>query len=448
MSQRVALERRVATGVIAWHPRLRSSRSAWALAFLGGLLVLWVWLAFEAIVNSPGPNGAVFGVDFSHTYAAIQLLSTGHNPYDVQSLSRVQHAVMARYGLPVQPRSLSVLVGTSTFFLFILEPLRTVPYQTAAIAWMLGTYAFMGFAFLAVVRQLGWSRRGLPTVLFLASPVVVIATYDGNTISVVFAGIAGGFALLRRHPFLAGVLLSLAIVKFPVALPIVGLIVLFHTPRKRWVGGGLLVAFLCRQVLTLALLGKQYESWRVGSLLGFSHSMPTQPNVSSLSGLYAQLLPETARLVLEVLSVGLAGAMTLVFWWRTRHEPTLPLLRTGWLWFVWLIATPYAHYIDEMLLVIPVLALIGYDGRRISRPLSVSVLYLLGLSILLYSWTPMHMQLLWAPLAVCACCFGLVSFRYSRGDIEWRDSDSVHVGARDVVRGIPRVVEHALHAAG
>jgi Glycosyltransferase family 87 len=448
MSQRVALERRVATRVIAWRPRLRSSRSAWALAFLGGLLVLWVWLAFEAIVNSPGPNGAVFGVDFSHTYAATQLLSTGHNPYDVQSLSNVQHAVMARYSLPVQQRSPSVLVGTSAFFLMILQPLRFVPYQTAAAAWMLCTYAVMGFAILALLRHMEWSRRGIPALFFLASPAVVIATYDGNTISVVFAGIAGGFVLLRRHPFIAGILLSLGVIKFPVALPMVGLLVLFQAPHKRWVVSGFFAAFLSRQLLPVVMLGPKVEAWWLNSVMNFSHTMPGQPNVSSLSGLYAQLLPQGARLGLETASVALAGAATLAFWWKVRHESTVPLARTGWLWFVWLIATPYAHYIDEMLLIIPVLALLGRDGRRISSLLSITVLYLLGLSILLYSWTPMRMQLLWVPLALCACCFGLISYRYSRGDIEWRDSDSVHVGARDVVRGIPRVVEHALHAAG
>jgi Glycosyltransferase family 87 len=448
MSQRVALERRVATGAIAWQPRLQSSRSAWALVLLVGLLMLWVWLALEAVLTSPGPNAAVFGVDFSHTYVASWLLTHSNNPYDVNSLSAAQHTLIGGQGLPIQPRSSVVLTGTSAFFLWLLQPLNAVPYQTAAIAWMLCTFSMVGLVFLALLRHLGWSRRGLPAILFLASPPVVLATFYGNTISIVFAGFASGFMLLRRHPFIAGILLSLAVLKLPVALPLVGLLVLFHAPHKRWVVGGFLAAFLSRQVFTIALLGQQYESWRIANLMSFSHSMPTQPNVSSLSGLYAQLLPETARLVLEAVSVGVAGAMTLVFWWKTRHESSLPLLRTGWLWFIWLIATPYAHYIDEMLLVIPVLALVGCHGRRITKPLSVCTLYLLILSLLLYSWTPMRMQLLWVPLALCACCFGLISYRYSRGDIEWRDSDSVHVGARDVVRGIPRVVEHALHAAG
>ena len=440
MSQRITVERRFALMARAGRPRVQFSKSTWALGFLCGLLLLWVWLAIEAIITSPGPNGAVFGVDFSHTYAAVRLLSAGHDPYDLHSIANVQHAVMASYGLPVQPRSPSVLVGTSSFFLLILLPLNAAPYQTAAIAWMLCTYALIGLVFLALLRHLGWSRRGIPAVLFLASPAVVVTTYDGNTLSVVFAGFAGGFALLRRHPFVAGILLSVAVIKLPVALPLVGLLVLFHAPQKRWVIGGFLSAFLSRQVLAAVVLGPRYEGWWLGSMVNFSRTMPGQPNVASLSGLYAQLLPETTRLGMEALSVGIAAAATLAFWWKVRHEPTLPLLRTGWLWFVWLVATPYAHFIDEMLLVIPVLALIGRDGLQITRPLSVCVLYLLGLSILLYSWTPMHMQLLWVPLVVCAAFFGLVAVRHSGDTADSFDGARPHIQAERARTEVPALL--------
>jgi len=89
----------------------------------------------------------------------------------------------------------------------------------------------------------------------------------------------------------------------------------------------------------------------------------------------------------------------------------VPLQKTGWLWFLWMLATPYAHFIDEIVLVIPVLALIGVNGRHVTRPTSVVVLYLLGLSIWLFSWTPMNVQLLWAPLVLCGGCFALAAYR-------------------------------------
>jgi hypothetical protein len=113
---------------------------------------------------------------------------------------------------------------------------------------------------------------------------------------------------------------------------------------------------------------------------------------------------------------------------------------------VWLIAIPYAHFIDEMLLIVPVIALLGRDGRWISRPVSVGVLYLLGLSILLYSWTPMHMQLLSLPLAVCAGLFGFISYRSSRGETAWLEPGPVETRAGPTFSGRVVAAEYAFNA--
>ncbi len=376
--------------------------SAWALFVLFGLLLLWVWLAIDAFGDGTGPNGVGFGVDFSHTYTAVHVLSTRHNPYDSHSLSITQHVLLSRYGVPVQPPSHAVLVGTSAFFLWLLQPIDHFSYPLVAIAWMLTTYAFVGLAFLALLRHFGWRRRGLPTAIFLATPAVVLGTYYGNMISLAFVGIAGGIPLLRRYPLLAGAVLSVSMLKLQIALPIVGLIVLFQAPHKGRVVAGFLTAFLARHLVAIVVLGPAYQVWWLGSFFNFSRTMDIQPNLISLTGLYAALLPHGVQLTMEITSIALAGTITLAFWWRVRSRPTVPLEETGWLWFLWMLATPYAHFVDEMVLVIPVIALLGVDARHIARPVSVVVLYLLGLSILLFSLTPMNTPLLWAPLVLCA----------------------------------------------
>jgi hypothetical protein len=409
---------------------VRTVRSAWALIALFLLLLLWVWLAIDAVAANPVPNGSAFGVDFSHTYAAVRVLSSGHNPYDYHRLSHAQHALLSQAGLPVQSQSPVMLVGTSTFYLWVLQPINAFPFQVVAIAWMLSTYVLVGFVFLALLRHFGWRRRGLPTIIFLVTPPVALGIFYGNMISLTFAGIAGAFPLLRRYPILAGVILSVSVLKLPVALPLVGLIVLFHAPHKRRVVAGFLTAFLALHLLATVLLGPEYQRWWLQSLVNFSDTMQLQPNLTSLSGLYAYSLPHTPRLVLEIASIAFAGALTLAFWWKYRSSGTVPLQQTGWLWFVWMLATPYAHYIDEIVLVIPVIALLGRDGRYITRPLTVLVLYLLGLSILLFSWTPMHVQLLWVPLVLCAGCFGLVAYRYPAEQAE-------HVAYRHALGDVP-----------
>jgi Glycosyltransferase family 87 len=412
MTQNGAIKRGTMPRVRVRSARRHLSRSAWAVFVLYGFLLLWVWLAIDAVGTSSGPNGIDFGVDFSHTYAAVHVLSAGHNPYDYHRLSTTQHALLSRYGLPVQPPSHAVLVGTSTFFLWVMQPFNAFPFQAIAIAWMLSTYALVGFVFLALLRHFGWHRRGLPTIIFLVTPAVVLGIYYGNMITLAFAAIAGSFPLLRRHPFLAGAVLSVSMLKLQIALPVAGLIVLFQAPHKGRVVAGFLTAFLARHLIAIALLGPAYQVWWLGSFVNFSRTMDLQPNIISLTGSYTALLPHTGEFALEIISIVLAGAITVAYWWRVRSEPTLPLLKTGWLWFLWMLATPYAHFIDEIVLVIPVIALIGVDGRHATRPISVVVLYLLGLSILLFSWTPMGIQLLWVPLVLCTGCFALVAHQY------------------------------------
>jgi hypothetical protein len=351
-------------------------------------------------------------VDFSHTYAAVRVLSFGHNPYDYHRLSHAQHALLSQAGLPVQPQSTALLVGTSTFYLWLLRPIISLPFQMVAIAWMLSTYALIGFVFLALLRHFGWRRRGLPAIMFLVSPAAALGIFYGNMIALTFAAVAGAFPLLRRYPILAGIILSISVLKLQVGLPLVGLIVLFHAPHKGRVVAGFLAAFFARQLLTTVVLGPEYQKWWLQSLLNFSTTMQLQPNLASLTGLYAYALPHTPRMILEIASIAFVGTLTLAFWWKVRARGTVPLQRSGWLWFLWILATPYAHFIDEVLLVIPVVALVGRDARYITRPLTVVVLYMLGLSLLLFSWTPMHVQLLWLPLALCAGCFGLVAYRY------------------------------------
>ena len=89
----------------------------------------------------------------------------------------------------------------------------------------------------------------------------------------------------------------------------------------------------------------------------------------------------------------------------------MPILTTAWLWFLWLIATPYAHFIDEALLAVPVLAVVGPDGRDAARPAAAFIVYGVVGSVLLYSWTPANAQFLWLPLFAAGACLRQMSRR-------------------------------------
>jgi hypothetical protein len=117
---------------------------------------------------------------------------------------------------------------------------------------------------------------------------------------------------------------------------------------------------------------------------------------------------------LEALTLAGAWVLTAVVWWRVRSRPAGPQPAAGWIWFVWLVATPYSHFVDEMLLVIPILILVGRDGENLARAIPLTVVALVMSSVFLFSWTPLNAQLLWVPLLAAAAGYAAAVSRTAR----------------------------------
>ena len=386
-------------------PRLKLTRGRVAVAGLSIFLVIWVWAIALLLWGAGGPNGLNMGADYSHTYSAIVALRHGQNPYDYHVLWRVQQSILKPLHLPFQRETPAVLIGTSPFYLWILQPLSWLPFQLSAVLYMFGSYALSGAAFFAVLNYFGWRRRLLPTALFLAAPQTIMAAYFGNTIDIVFLGIAFALPLLKRHPVLAGACLSMSVLKIPAAAPIAMLILLFEAPDRGRVIWGFLGCYAVRNVITVAVVGWQPLFGHFKGLLGFTQSIALQPNLASLSGIYVRNVGHAGRLGLEIASVAVASGLTGWWYLRSREQPQSGLLGAAWLWGLWMLATPYAHFIDEMVLVIPLVALLGKDGERVSRWPCIAALYLAAGSIFLFSAQPDGVQLLWLPLVGLTACF-------------------------------------------
>jgi hypothetical protein len=375
------------------------------VGILATFLLIWSWAVIVLVWGSKGPNGMGMGTDYSHTYAAIVALRHGLNAYDYHVLWTVQASILRPLHLPVQPQTPAVLVGTTPFFLWLFQPLTWMPYQISATLYMLLSYALSGAGFLCVLKYFGWRRRVLPTALFLAAPQTILAAYFGNTVDIVFLGIALSLPLLKRYPLFAGACLSLSVLKMPAAAPIALLILLFEAPEKRRVIWGFVGCYAFRSAVAAAALGWQPMSGHLRALLSFSQSIDLQPNLVSLSGSYVRNVGHGGRMSLELAAIALACALTGWWYLRSRHEPQPPILGAGWLWGVWLLATPYAHFVDEMILVIPLVALLGRDGEHVSEWRSIAALYLGAGSIFLFSAQPHGVALLWLPLLGLTLCF-------------------------------------------
>jgi hypothetical protein len=351
-----------------------------------------------------GPSGLAFEADFAMFISAARITEQGGNPYDHTLLLRTDQAMLSGQHLPLTKEHALVRVGNPPLFFWLLEPLTRFRFQAVAFAWMVFMCMASVLGFLAALRYLGWKKWLVPVLVFALMPQVLLGPYYGNVICLVFAGIGLALASAKRHPVTAGVLLTLALLKPPVALPIALLVVLFHPGQRTriLIGFGVTTAALC--ILTVFALGWNSLSWWMSAMVGYSNNVKMWPDMVSLSGLYVRTTGAHTRLALEVLCLTVATGLTLKAWWDTRSRTEPPLFLFAWLSFVWLLATPYAHPFDEVLLAVPMLILLGRDGYRITWRWPAWSLYLMSFSILLFPAAPHNFQLLPLPLLVTALC--------------------------------------------
>jgi hypothetical protein len=369
------------------------------------LVILWLWSFTAQGALKGGPNGKAFGADWGMFIGAAQVLKDGGNPYDHNLLYRTESKLLTGQGLPMSRQKPIVRVGNPPPFLWALQPLTGKSFQSTAYIWIAALALLSVAGFLGALTYLGWSIRYLPVFLFLLMPQVEIGAFYGNPTGLVFAAVGCSLALARRYPFWAGLLLSLAWIKPPVALPIALLVYLFHAPRRDRLLAGFASATAILLLVTLATTGAHSLSLWVVGLQGYSRDISVQTNVASLAGLYTLWAPAWLRLVFELV-LGLAAVtLTASAWRRYPHNGDATMMQVGWLWFVWMLATPYAHFFDEMILVVPLLAMFGRDGYRTSNRYAAVSIYLMFFSLFFIQTTPLHVYVLPILLLGVSYCY-------------------------------------------
>jgi hypothetical protein len=373
------------------------------------LLILWLWLFSAEHAFRGGPAGKSFGADFAMFVGAAQVLHQGGNPYDHAVLYRVESRLMAGQSLPMTHRRAVVRVGNPPLFFWLLQPAARARFQTVAWPWILALCLASLAGFLCLLRYLRWTHYVVPSLIFMMMPPVVLGAFYGNVIGFVFLGSCVSVLLAERYPSLAGAAMVLAWLKPPVALPIAMLVWLFLTARRGRFLAGFAGATAAALALTLVTTGGSSLVQWLGGLFGYAHDMAIQPDVASFAGLYVLWAPAGIRLVLGALTLAAAGALT-AWAWLQQPGATRPALATAWLSFVWLLATPYAHVFDLMLLALPVLALLGRNGELIARRGPAVAVYLMFLSLLFIQPTPFRVYLLPLPVLIA----GLIAYANSR----------------------------------
>lgn len=399
---------------------------AWRLGPLGILLALWVSVFLTSGSVRAGPNGNGLGGDFAIFLSGSQVLRDGGNPYDPVVLFHAERRLLTRQGIAAPEAQSFIRVGNPPLLFWLIQPMTRIPFAVAALVWM-GCMAILCIlGMLALLRTLDWKRRVLPLAVFIAMPQTVLAVYYGNVDAVVFAGVAFALALRKRIPLAAGALVSLTLLKPQVGLPIVGLIVLFSGTRRLRLSAGFLAGVCGLACLSVLATGPHEFLLWARALIGYSQQIGVQPDIASLAGLYVYSIGSGPRAILDSATLIVASALTAWWWFRLRGRNEFSLGITGWLWILWFLATPFAHFHDEILLTAPLLALAGRDGKGLSEWRPLAMLYLLISSLLLFPTARLHTDLQsLALLPILALAFLCA----------WNESASRTTGAEPVLLG-------------
>jgi hypothetical protein len=355
------------------------------------LLCAWLWYFSGQNTVTGRPGGKFYAGDFAMYMGAARVVLAGGNPYDHAVLYRTESSLLARQGLRLETTPNKVRVGNPPLFFWALQPVSNVPLRPLAVGWLLSLYAFSALGFLALLRYLGWRNWFVPTLLFLMLPQVIRGALYGNVSPLVFAAVCFSLLLLDRWPAAAGALLCLIWLKPQIGLPVLALMVLFHARSRAVVLGSFCAGSALMLALTIFATGPGSLMIWMRAMTGYYRDIATQTWLPSLSNLYDLWTPLATRTLLTALGIAAALVVTALWWWTVRRRTPIPMERNAWLWIVWFVATPYVHLYDETLLAVPVLALLGRDGFRLSHPLSAFGLYLLAYTWLPTAWTPLEL---------------------------------------------------------
>jgi hypothetical protein len=238
-------------------------------------------------------------------------------------------------------------------FLLLLAPFGLLSYPPAAFAWVL-----LGFGSYWTA-----ARRWAPAMMWLALsfPPLLVNVVTGQAGFLVAALFIGGFVLLPKRPFVAGLLLGLLVVKPQLGL-VLPLALLAGREWRAIAGAASSSAGLI--LLSILVFGwAPYQAWlgNAGLIASIaSEGLAGWHRMASVYGALRQigLASGAAWAVHAIVALAAAGAACLIWYRRAALEA-----RAGALAAATALASPYLFVYDTLILVVPFLWLVG-RGRH------------------------------------------------------------------------------------
>jgi hypothetical protein len=244
-------------------------------------------------------------------------------------------------------------------FLLLVIPFSLLPYM----------WAFAGWVGVTLTIYLLATRRAVDTSCSLSHPSVLMNGLIGQNGFLTAAIFTGGVALLRKRPFVAGVILGCLVIKPQLAL----LLPVAVIAARLWPAiAGAVTSAAALGLVSLVLFG-------AGAFTGFVEILPLYRELmrqdkwpwNEFISVFAFVryfgIDQSIALAVHFAIAAAAAALTWMAWSR-NWDGQLPILAAATL-----LIPPYLLTYDALLMIIP----IGFWVRQQPRPWIAGVLWLL-----------------------------------------------------------------------
>jgi Glycosyltransferase family 87 len=365
--------------------------------YLGGLLVLQLILC--ATFFQFARRGEI---DFRTFYATGHMLRTGDAIYDYEAEKSAQSAL-------VSPNPTAVPFMYPPYAALLFVPLALGSYMTGYLLFFALNLCFCGLA-LVIMRPYTTSLeakwRPLVPVLFLSFMPLGITLMFGQVSLLLLVLYCACFAALQTgRPLLAGIFLSLALIKFQIALPVAFLFLVWR--QWRFIAG-----FLCGTVvltlISIRITGLKVIETYVESLVFMSRHASNAAGQAKYATFPAQM-PNLYGFFHSISHGAPWGfALTIlcslvVLLWAAIQKPSLPVaLLAG------MLVSYHLFFYDATLLLLPISLLFNQTidspihGRRKAAIYASSFLVLASFWGAFLTFDFHHLAVI--PIAVLFAC--------------------------------------------
>lgn len=385
-----------------------------AAAGFGFGISLWMVTVGHGALLLPG--GDVPGGDFRVFYSAARLLAAGGDPYHL-------HALMAAE----QRAWPSAIVSTDPYaypsaLAILLEPLARLPSLLAYGIFVVLSVSSVSAVIVLFARRLGWRRGGLLAAAALTSWIGFQGLWWGQPDALLLAALLAAVLMAWSGQQLgAGVCMALACLKPDLLWPAAIFMGLALWPDRR-ATLRFLAGLSGASALLLALGLRLLPAW-FHALTVFSSGIQHQSNLAGVAG-WVDALPASWHVGTGLSSpltwLIVLGTLAALGWlgWRVAASPSWAALsrERRILWAVslalgiWMLATPYAHPNDDLILLPLLVAMVGRDACHAGRPWPTAALLLMATLPIVWNFHPLPVSL--TPLAIGALlAAGVATFR-------------------------------------